>query len=69
MTQDNPLLTELNLFRPKVAQLHAEGFERLDDLRPLSNAEICRMINGRGLNRLFEALGRERRHGVIRRKK
>ena len=59
MSDENPQLTELNLFRPLIRNLHREGFYALDDLRPLSNAEICRRISGRGIKRLMVALGRE----------
>ena len=61
MTDENPHLANLNLSRPLLARLHAEGFQRLEDLRHLSTPEICRRVGGYGANRLFEALGRERR--------
>lgn len=59
MTKEDPLLTELNLFRPLIRNLHREGFYRLDDLRPLSTADICTRVSGRGIKRLIVALGRE----------
>jgi len=57
MSNENPLLTEINLFRPLVRNLHNEGFVRLNDLRHLTKGEICRRVSGPGIKRLWDALG------------
>ena len=57
MTDENPLLTELNLFKPLIRNLHREGFYRLNDLRHLSPGELSRRTGGPGMKRLWDALG------------
>lgn len=56
---ESPLLTDLDLPRPLVERLQAQGFACVGDLQHLSTKEICRRFGGYGMNRLFYALGRE----------
>lgn len=60
MADEKRHVRDIGLTSALIAALEEAGFEYLNDLEPLSNAEIMRLRNvgGYGVNRLMRALGR-----------
>jgi hypothetical protein len=68
MSNDSPLLEDLNLSEPALDTLHVHGFVRLADLQHLSNVQILMLPNvgGQSYKRILAALGRQQAAGLRR---